>query len=123
VRGEGSVELEDLEPVATARADTRRHAITADEVVSLVNAFLRARFFDAAASHDGVEFVGRREYVLLLRGSGGIDGGWIDLTMRLGRLKKTVRLSENIPTEFHRLVDLVLRIGGRPPLPQAWPAK
>jgi hypothetical protein len=62
----------------------------------------------ACSRSTSVEFVARRENVLLLRGSGGIDGGWIDLTMRLGRLKKTVRLSENIPSEFRRLVDRVL---------------
>ena len=65
----------------------------------------------------------RRENELLLRSSGGIDGGAIDLTMRLGNLKKTVHLSNNIPVDLRALVNMVLTVGGRPELPEAWPSK
>jgi hypothetical protein len=88
-----------------------------------VNAFLRARFFDALDSYATTAVVVRRENELRLLFSGGIDGGAIDVSMRLGQLKKTVYLSDNFPAELRSLVEMVRKIGGLPPLPQAWPSK
>jgi hypothetical protein len=121
VRGDGVVELEDVG--TPPRAATQRRSITSDEVVSLVNEFLRARFFDAMNRYDTITFVVRQDDKVLLRSSGGIDGGAIYLTMRLGTLKKTVHLSNNVPVELRALANSVLRIGGRPELPQTWPSK
>jgi hypothetical protein len=121
VRGDGVVELEDLG--TPPRAATQRRSITTDEVASLVNEFLRARFFDALDRYDTTAKVVRRENELLLRFSGGIGGGAIDLNMRLGQLKKTVRLSGNVPEELRQLVEMVRKLGGLPPLPQTWPPK
>jgi len=122
VRGDGVVELEDVG--TPPRAATQRRSITSDEVVTLVNEFLRARFFDAMDRYDTVTSVVRQDDKVLLRSSsGGIDGGAIELTMRFGTLKKTVHLSNNIPVELRALANSVLRIGGRPELPQTWPSK
>ena len=88
-------------------------------MVALVNEFLRVRFFDALDRYESVTFVERKGDLLLLGGSGGIDGGTADITMRLGSRTKTVVLSENFPVELGGLRDRILRIGG----PQSWPAK
>jgi hypothetical protein len=117
IRGDGVITREDIGP--PPRADTLKRTVDVDEVVSLVNEFLKVRFFDALDRYESVMFVERKGDLLLLRGSGGIDGGTIDITMRLGSRTKTVVLSENFPVELGGLRDRILRIGG----PQSWPAK
>lgn len=117
VRGEGIVEYEDLG--AEPRDRPQRRTIPVDEVVSLVDAFVRARFFEAPAKYD-YEPVARREgeSIRFLQ-RGGADGPEWDLTFRVGTQVKTVHLYMGFPAEFGRLRDLVERIGG----PKAWTVK
>jgi hypothetical protein len=117
IHGDGVVQLEDLgDP---PEAEIQKRSIAADEVVAIVNRFLKARFFDALDLYDGVPSVRRKGDVLELLGSGGGTRPWVDITMRLGTAWKTVRLINNVPAELEALKDLVWQIGG----PDAWPKK
>jgi hypothetical protein len=115
VRGTGLVRFENLtEPSAAARQRT----VTTDEVVSLMNEFLRARFFDASDRYDDESFLAHEGGLLLLRGGGASDGSSWDLSCRLGPLAKTVRLNFGYPPGLAALRDRVERMGG----PEAWTA-
>jgi hypothetical protein len=116
IRGDGSVELEDVGTPPTP--PTRRRSVAGDLVLTLVNEFLKVRFFDALDHYDWTPFAVRKGDSLVLYGRGG-SGGWTDITMRLGSASKTVRLEESIPADLLRLKDLVWRIGG----PKAWTAR
>ena len=117
IRGDGVVEYNDLggEP----RDPPQRRTIPVDEVVSLVNEFVRTRFVDAPAKYVGDSKYLREGDSLRLLGSGGADGPEWDLTLRVGTLVKTVHLYMGFPAQFGRLRDLVERIGG----PKAWATK
>jgi hypothetical protein len=117
VRGEGIVEYEDLggEP----RDHPQQRTIPVDEVVSLVDAFVRARFFEAPAAHVSQPMASRDGDSIRFLQSGGADGPEWDLTFRVGTPVKTLHLYMGFPAEFGRLRDLVERIGG----PKAWTVK
>jgi len=116
IRGDGTVIYEDLAdpPVAA-----RQRVVAADDVLGLVNEFIRARFFDASDRYVGSSFYVRQNDQLLLRGSGGADGPSWDLSLRLGRLAKTVHLYLGYPEYLAKLRDRVDQLGG----PQAWVVK
>jgi hypothetical protein len=114
VRGTGVVEYKDLggEP----RDPDRQRSIPIDQVVSLLNEFVRLRFFEAPAS-DTTEPVVVREGELvrfLLRV--GADGPEWDLSVRVGAQSKSVHLYMGFPADLGRLRDLLDGIGG----PRAW---
>jgi hypothetical protein len=114
IRGTGGVELEDIG--TPPRAETKRRAITGVEVVTLVNEFLKVRFFDAAGNFSEPDIYAQQGDSLLLRGRGGADGTHVDLTLQLGAATKTVRLYKSVPAEWERLRELLWRTGG----PDAW---
>jgi Domain of unknown function (DUF6438) len=113
VRGDGTVTYEDLAdpPVAP-----RERTVPVDDVVALANEFVRARFFDASDRYVGGSVYVRRGDQLLLGGTVGADGPTWDLSIRLGRLAKTVHLYLDYPEALAKLRDHVEQIGG----PQAW---
>jgi hypothetical protein len=96
--------------------ETRTRKVSADEVVTLVNEFLLARFFDALAGYSGKWFLVRNGDTVTFYSSGGSDEPQTDLTFRIGDRRKTVTLYSNYPAELGRLRELVDRIGG----PQVW---
>jgi hypothetical protein len=109
IRGNGVVSCEDIG--TPPRAELLPRTVPVDEVVSLVNEFLKVRFFEAFDRYDTVDFVVRQGDLLLRRSSGAIDRGTADITMKLGSRAKTVVLSENVPAELGRLRDLTWRMG------------
>jgi hypothetical protein len=120
LRGDGLVELEELPWGPTRpKPEVRRRSIESDQIVRLVNEFLRARFFEASDHYNEVFVATQKENVLTFGISGGVGAGWVDLTLRLGPAVKTVRLGENMPMELGSLKDHIWRIGG----PEAWVAR
>jgi hypothetical protein len=80
----------------------------------LVNEFLKARFFEAADQYNDVFVATQKADVIIFGMRGGIGGGWVDLTLRLGPTVKTVRLGENTRLELSSLKDHIWRIAGSP---------
>lgn len=117
VRGNGLVEFQDLggEP----RLPFQRRRVPVDDVVALVDAFVRARFFAALPSYNGSRAARRVGDSIHFDIRVMSDGQNWDLTLRLGTQLKTVRLYYDYPDELGRLRDMVDKMGG----PQAWAAK
>jgi uncharacterized protein DUF6438 len=115
VRGDGTVEYSGVGRVE----GTRTRKVSVDDVVSLVNEFLHARFFDALETYRNRTFVVREGDKVVFRGAGGSDDPQADLTLRIGERKKTVALFNHYPAELGRLPELIERIGG----PEVWEAK
>ena len=96
LRGDGFVELEELPWVPPRpKPAVRRRSIDPGQIVDLINELFRARFLEAPDSYHGVRVVIRKGDVLTFGSTGGIGGGWVDLTLRIGSMEKTVRLGEN----------------------------
>jgi Domain of unknown function (DUF6438) len=118
VRGDGTVTYDGTVIYSGAGqvAGVRTRSISVDEVVSLVNEFLRARFFDAPVSYCGESLIVRKGDTVTMYGSCGADEPQTDLTLRIGDRRKTVTLYSNYPADLGRLPELVESIGG----PQVW---
>ncbi len=119
VRGDGRVTLEDLgwggKPPAEA---PRQRSIPADDAVALIDQLLKARFLEAPVEFDGTRRAVRKGDSLFFRGPGGGEFFWIDLTLRVGTIAKTVRLvDEQAPRDLRSVADQIWKIGG----PKAWP--
>jgi hypothetical protein len=114
VRGDGSVRYEDVgnEP----RDPARQRTIPVEDVVTLVNEFLRAQFLDAADRYPDAEPIATREGDLMrFREQHGIDGGIWDLTFRAGKVTKTIRLNgSGTPSQLLRLRQAIEGIAGVP---------
>jgi len=120
IHGSGFIELDEL-PWASTRTPPpiRRRAIASDQVVEIVNAFLKARFFEAADSYNDVWVAIQRNDMLTFGMKGSVGRVWVDLTLRLGPTGKTVRLGDNVPADLAAVRDLIWRIAG----PSTWPGK
>jgi hypothetical protein len=120
IRGDGLVTLKDLGwGDRPARFATRQRSIPADSVVALLDAFLKARFFESPDNFKNRSVAIRKGDTLFLNSSvGGVGAGWVDMTVRLGTVTKTVRLGGETPTDLARLRDRIFEIGG-PKAP--WP--
>ncbi len=114
INGNGLVTYNGRSPVE----GTHTRNVSVDDVVTLINEMLRVHFFDAADRYAGVSFLVRKGDGVELYGKGG-SGSTIDLTLRIGQRRKTVRLERDYPVEFDRLSDRVDTIGG----PAAWNRK
>jgi hypothetical protein len=121
IHGGGLVELDELPWGPThPRPEIRRRPIASDQVVKIVNEFLKARFFEAADGYNNVRVVAiQRGDLLTFEMKGGVGGGWVDLTLRLGPTSKIVRLGDNVPADLAAVRDLIWRIAG----PQTWSEK
>jgi hypothetical protein len=117
IHGNGLVRFADL--VDRPPAAPQERTVSIDDVVSLANEFLRARFLEAFDRYDTERLFIRKGDQLFLVGRGGIDGPTWDLSLRLGALTKTVHLSEHYPASLGALRDSVERMGG----PQVWTAR
>ena len=113
IRGDGLVQYDDVAQPPLPR-QTRR--VPVDEVVSLVNEFVRARFFEAPHRFVGTSFYKLEDDRLQLNGSGSAGRPNQDLSFRLGPLQKSVYLYMEYPDYLARLRDLVVQMGG----PKAW---
>jgi hypothetical protein len=114
IRGDGSVEYEDIggEP----RDPPRRRSVAVDEVVSLVNEFLHARFVDARSVYGDLPIADRQGDSLRFLSQGACDLPESTLTLGLAAWTKTVRLNFGYPKDYARLPVLVELLGG----PSAW---
>ena len=113
ISGDGAVRYEDL---ASPPVPSRNRRVPVDDVVALVNDFVRARFLEAPARFVGQSFYVLRNRQLELHHSGGADHPTWDLSFRLGAVQNSVHLELGIPDYLGRLTDLVDKIGG----PGAW---
>src|SRR5882672_6062399 len=77
ILGNGLVRYEDL---ADPPVRPQQRAVPVDDVVSVANEVLRARFFEASDPYVGERFLVREGDRLLLRGRGGADGPEWDLS-------------------------------------------
>jgi hypothetical protein len=113
IRGDGAVQYEGsgvLEGLHT-------RSISPDEVVTLVNEFLRARFFNALDTYVACcSSLVRKGDTVELYGVASADDPYAALTLRIGGRAKTVILRTDFPQDLGRLPGLVDRIGG----PQVW---
>jgi len=114
IRGDGLVQYEDFggEP----RDSPQRRSIPVDDVVSIINDFLKAGFFDAPARYEHPTVARRDRNSLVLLSHTGADGPEWDLTLRFGAQVKTVHLYLGYPPDLARLRDIVEQVGG----PKAW---
>jgi hypothetical protein len=119
LRADGVVTLEDLgwgdKPPKTA---TRQRSIPAADVIALINQMFDARFMGPENNfHNGPIAVRKGESLFLYGSSGGIGARWVELTLRIGAVSKTVRLGGKTPTDLLRVRDRIWEIGG----PKTWP--
>jgi hypothetical protein len=114
VSGNGAVTYEDL--VEDPQSVRRQRSISVDEVVALLNEFLRAGFLEARDRYVGASFYARQGGQLVLRVRGGADGTTWDLSLRVGGLRKSVHLYMDYPDALGKMRDRVENLGG----PQAW---
>jgi hypothetical protein len=116
-RGDGFVELEEL-PWGPPRPKPaiRRRSIDPSRIVELVNELFKARFLEALDRYDGVRVAIQKGDVLTFVGRGGVGAGWVDLTLRIGSMAKTVRLGENPTVELRNVSERIWRMAG----PESW---
>lgn len=119
LHGDGRIELEELPWVPPRpKPGTRRRSIAPDEVITLVNSFFDAHFLEAPDHYRRLYVARRTGDLVTIYGRGGTTGGSVDLTLRIGSFRKTVRLEENVPTEIAAVKDQIWRIAG----PATWAA-
>jgi len=117
LRGDGFVELEELPWVPPRpKPAVRRRSIDPCQIVDLINELFRARFLEAPDVYHGVRVVIRKGDVLTFGSTGGVGGGWVDLTLRIGSMEKTVRLGDNPPVELRGVSERIWRMAG----PDSW---
>ena len=110
VRGDGTVEYHGAD-------GTRTRTVPVDDVVTLINEFLRARFFNALDTYAACcSFLVRKGDTVAVYGTVSADDPEVRLTLRIGARTKVVTLLRDYPAELSRLPELVDRIGG----PQVW---
>jgi hypothetical protein len=114
VSGDGSVRYEDVggEP----RDAPHRRTVPVDDVVDLVNRFLRAGFLNAESTYDREPIAVREGNALRFNWRGSADGPEWHLTLKLGDQIKTVRLYRGFPLELAGLRDALDALGG----PKSW---
>jgi hypothetical protein len=116
VRGDGRVTLEDLGWGGTPpKVAPRQRSMPADDAVTVINEFLKARFLEASGA---TRVAVRKGDSLFFYGSGE-SGPWVDLTLRVGSGSKTVRVDARTPPDLQVLRDRIWKIGG----PKAWPTR
>lgn len=78
-----------------------------DDVLKLVNALLRVRFFDAEDDYDGFDLISRHDGRLILGHVMTSDVTPTIVTLRLGKYKKSVRLNSISPHELGNIPQLI----------------
>ena len=114
IRGDGIVEYHGVGIVE----GNHKRTVPADDVVSLVNEFLGARFLESLDAYTGRTFIVRKGDSVDFIGTGR-SGPWVDLSLRMGERRKAIKLQVDYPAELQRLTDLVDGIGG----PAVWGMK
>jgi hypothetical protein len=113
IRGDGTVQYDRMGLVEGIRT----RSVSSDEVVTLVNEFLRARFFNAHDTYTACcSSLVRNGDSVALYGVASADDPNVTLTLRVGAHSKTVVLRRDFPPDLGRLPELVDRIGG----PHVW---
>ena len=111
IAGSGNVVYKGLEYVKAIGIHEKR--IPVRDVVSLLNEFLRVRFFDALDRYENLQSLRLQggDKLQLLE-SGVDDVPSTILTLQIGPHKKTVVLYDNYPLELKELADTVDRVSG-----------
>jgi Domain of unknown function (DUF6438) len=109
ITGDGTVRYEDS---ASPPLPGRTRKVPIEDVVTLTNEFVRARFFEASSRYEGDRFYRLQDGKLELLGHAAADGTTWDLSLRLGSAQKSVHLYIDIPDYLARLRDLVDRMAG-----------
>jgi hypothetical protein len=116
-RGDGFVELEELPWVPPRpKPAIRRRSIDPSQIVELINELFKARFLEALDNYHGVSVAIQKGDILTFGSRGGVGGGWVDLTLRIGSMEKTVRLGEDPPIEMRSVSERIWRLAG----PESW---
>lgn len=115
LRGNGVVRVEDLgwggQP---PRLPVLTRSIKEDEFIAVLNQLLEARFLEAPAVIVKTRVARQKDDLLYFYYGGGGSDAWVDLTLRAGAYRKTVRLpySDTTPAPLRSVVDRIWRIGG-----------
>ena len=113
IRGDGTVQYKGSGLVEGSRT----RSISPDDVVALVNEFLRARFFNALDTYAACcSSLVRNGDTVALSGMVSADDPYAARTLRIGARTKTVIQRRDFPPDLGRLPELVDRIGG----PRVW---
>jgi hypothetical protein len=116
LRGDGAVRVEDLgwggQP---PRLPVQTRSIKEDEFITVLNQLLDARFLEAPADLVKTRVAQRKGDLLYFYYHGGGSDSWVDLTLRAGSYRKTVRLHDletTSPAALRGIRDRIWRIGG-----------
>jgi hypothetical protein len=115
IHGNGLVEFE--AQGAEPRPPSRSKTISTDQVVLLLDQFVRAHFFEGPTDYKERRTAVRRGDAVEFGVATAVDGTAYELSARVGALSKTAFLYIGIPSELARLRDLMIDVGG----PAAWP--
>lgn|SRR5262245_5002624 len=106
IRGDGTVQYEGSGLVEGSRT----RSVSPDDVVALVNEFLRARFFNALDTYETCcSRLVRKGDTVALYGIGSADDPNVTLTLRIGARAKTVMLRKDFPPDVAK--GLPARLG------------
>jgi hypothetical protein len=110
VSGDGAVEYQGVRFVQTVGVE--KATVDPEQVLSLLNEFLRVRFFDAADRYAGSERARRAGSDFVIESVVVTALPSQILTLRLGERTKRVVLYDNDPLELGKLPDLIDRAVG-----------
>jgi hypothetical protein len=115
LRGDGVVRVEHLgwggEP---PRLPVETRSIKENEFITLLNQILEARFIEIAVPSVTPRRARRIADSVYFYYGGGGSAPWVDLTLRAGSYRKTLRVpySDTAPAALRSVVDRIWRIGG-----------
>lgn len=102
IRGDGTVRYEGSGLVEGLRT----RSVSPDDVVSLINEFLRARFFNALDTYTACcSSLVRNGDAVELNGVASADDAYAALSLRIGGRTKTVILRTDFPRDLGRLPE------------------
>jgi hypothetical protein len=102
IYGDGTVLYEGIENVRVV--GEQRSSISAEEVVNLVNGFLKSKFLEAPSDYTSIEIASLENGSLVLGQSAGFDGSTTTLYFRLGERSNAMHLLYNHPVEVIELI-------------------
>jgi hypothetical protein len=105
ITGTGHVEYEGLNCVTTKGLKQGR--VSADKVLEIANALIRAHFFDASSEYVSLDEIQSYDGQLKLISAYTSDGQTTYLQFKLGTHEKRVQLYSDYPADFKAITDLI----------------